>query len=51
MAFFKRPLGLRAAAVAFVASLVVLGLEIPASANSPTSRRSRRPAARQGAWW
>ena len=36
MALFKRPLGLRVAAVAFVASLVVLGLETPASATSPT---------------
>jgi hypothetical protein len=36
MALFKRHLGLRVAAVAFVASLVVLGLEPPASATSPT---------------
>jgi hypothetical protein len=36
MAPFKRYLGLRVAAVAFVASLLVLGLEIPASATSPT---------------
>jgi hypothetical protein len=36
MAFFKRPLGLRTAAVAVVSALVVLGLETPASASSPT---------------
>ena len=36
MAFFKRPLGLRVAAVAVVSALVVLGLEAPASAASPT---------------
>ena len=36
MAFFKRPLGLRVAAVAVVSALVVLGLETPASATSPT---------------
>jgi hypothetical protein len=36
MAFFKRPLGLRVAAVAFVASLLVLGLQATASATSPT---------------
>jgi IPT/TIG domain len=35
MAFFKRPLGLRVAAVAVV-SLLVLGLQTPASATSPT---------------
>ena len=36
MAFLKRPLGLRVAAVAVVSALVVLGLEAPASAASPT---------------
>jgi IPT/TIG domain len=36
MAFFKRPLGLRVAAVASVVSLFVLGLQAPASATSPT---------------
>jgi hypothetical protein len=36
MALFKRHLGLRVAAVAFLASLVMLGLEPPASAASPT---------------
>jgi IPT/TIG domain len=36
MAFFKRPLGLRVAAVASVVSLLVLGLQAPASATSPT---------------
>jgi hypothetical protein len=36
MAFFKRRLGLRVAAVAVVSALVVLGLEAPAFATSPT---------------
>jgi len=36
MALFKRHLGLRVAAVAFLASLLVLGLQAPASATSPT---------------
>ena len=36
MALFKRHLGLRVAAVAVVSTLVVLGLEPPASAASPT---------------
>jgi hypothetical protein len=36
MAFFKRPLGLRVVAVASVVSLLVLGLQAPASATSPT---------------
>jgi hypothetical protein len=36
MAFFKRYPGLRVAAVAFVASLLVLGPQAPASATSPT---------------
>ena len=36
MAFFKRPLGLRVTAVAVLSALVVLGLEAPASAASPT---------------
>jgi hypothetical protein len=36
MAFFKRPLGLRVATVASVVSLLVLGLQAPASATSPT---------------
>ena len=36
MAFFNRHLGLRVAALAFVASLLVLGLQAPASATSPT---------------
>jgi hypothetical protein len=36
MALFKGHLGLRVAAVAFVASLVVLGLQTPASATPPT---------------
>jgi IPT/TIG domain len=36
MAFFERLLGLRVAAVAFVASLPVLGVQAPASATSPT---------------
>jgi hypothetical protein len=31
----------------FVSSLLELGLEATASATSPTSRRSRRPAARE----
>ena len=36
MSLFKRHLGLRVAAVAFLASLLVLGLQAPASATSPT---------------
>src|ERR687897_2693027 len=36
MAFFKRRLGLRVAVVAFIGSLLVLGLQDPASATSPT---------------
>ena len=36
MPLFKRHLGLRVAAVAFLASLLVLGLQAPASATSPT---------------
>ena len=36
MAPFKRYLGLRVAAVASVVSLLVLGLQTPASAASPT---------------
>ena len=36
MAFFQRPLGSRVAAVASVASLLVLGLQTPVSAASPT---------------
>ena len=36
MTFFERPLGLRVAAVAVVSALVVLGLEAPAAAASPT---------------
>jgi hypothetical protein len=36
MAPFKRHLGLRVAAVAVVSALVVLGLQTPASATSPT---------------
>jgi IPT/TIG domain len=36
MALFKRHLGLRVAAVAVMSALVVLGLEAPASAASPT---------------
>ena len=36
MALFKRFLGLRVAAVAVVSALVVVGLEAPASAGSPT---------------
>jgi hypothetical protein len=51
MALFKRHLGLRVEVVAVVSALVVLGLEAPASAAPRPSRRSHRPAARQGAWW
>jgi hypothetical protein len=36
MALLKRHLGLRVVAVAFVASLLLLGLQAPASATSPT---------------
>jgi hypothetical protein len=36
MSPFKRPLGLRVAAVAVVSALAVFGLEAPASAASPT---------------
>jgi hypothetical protein len=51
MTLFKRHLGLRLEAVVVVSALVVLGLETPASGPPRPSRRSRRPAARQGAWW
>jgi hypothetical protein len=51
LTLFKRHLGLRVAAVAIVSALVVLGLEAPASAATPTISSFSPTSGRQDAWW